>query len=206
MSLAIVTPWQNNLDLVADFFQAIEAAQPDQLVVVDDGSDPPLNFAAIRLDRPGGFCTASNAGLALVETDMVVFLNNDVRPLRADWLAPYRRWIEPGYAVGPIRRDPHGNVDGQPYPYVDGWALGMMTADARRIGGWDEAYDVAGPAYFSDNALSFRARMAGMTLREVKPGLFHKGGCTGAVDRLRFEAALKANNQLFADQVREAIR
>ncbi len=204
-SIAIVTPWRDHLELRDDFFAAIDAAKPDQLVVVDDGSMTPLDFAAVRLEEPAGFCTASNAGLAVVETDAVLMLNNDIRPLRPDWLDPYRRMIEPGYAVGPLRFDNHGGVDGVQYPYVDGWALGMMTDDARRIGGWDETYDEAGPAYFSDNALSFTARMAGMTLREVRPGLLHKGGQTGGVDRARFDAALRVNSQLFASQVRLAI-
>lgn len=205
MSLAIVTPWQDHLELRDDYFAAVDAAKPDQVVVVDDGSSPPLEFAAVRLDKPGGFCTASNVGLALVETEMVLFLNNDIRALRRDWIEPYRRLVEPGYAVGPLRFDKHGGVDGESYPYVDGWALGMMTEDARRIGGWDETYDAAGPAYFSDNALSFRARMAGITLREVRPGLQHKGGQTGGVDPARFKAALAANSELFARQVLEAL-
>ena len=204
-SIAICTPWQDHLDLRDDYFNAIDAAKPDQLVIVDDGSSPPLEFAAVRLEEPAGFCAASNAGLALVETDTVVFLNNDIRALRPDWLDAFRRQIEPGYAVGPLRFDNHGGVDEVQYPYVDGWALGMTTVDARRVGGWDETYDRAGPAYFSDNALSFRARMAGITLREVRPGLLHKGGQTGGVDRARFDAALKANSLLFASQVREAL-
>jgi GT2 family glycosyltransferase len=205
MSIALVTPWRGNLTLAPDYFAAVEAAKPDQLVIVDDCSAEPLEFAALRLDKPGGFCTASNAGLALVETDTVVFLNNDIRGLRGDWIEPYRKWIEPGVMVGPLRFDKHGGVDGEPYPYVDGWALGMTTEDARRIGGWDEVYDEAGPAYFSDNALSFRARMAGMTLREIRPGLHHKGGQTGGVDRAAFNHALATNAEVFAAQVREAL-
>ncbi len=90
-TLAIVTPWRGNLHLAPDYFAAVEAAKPDQLVVVDDCSDEPLPFAAVRLDKPGGFCTASNAGLALVETDTVLMLNNDIRGLRGDWLEPYRK-------------------------------------------------------------------------------------------------------------------
>lgn len=204
-TVAVVTPWRGNLHLAEDYFAAIEAGKPDQVVVVDDGSHPPLDFAAVRLDEPAGFCTASNAGLALVETDTVLMLNNDIRGLRGDWLAPYRKLIEPGFMVGPLRYDKHGAVDGVPYPYVDGWALGMTTEDARSLGGLDETYDEAGPAYFSDNALSFRARMAGMTLRELRPGLHHKGGQTGGVNRDVFERALAANAELFAGQVREAL-
>lgn len=205
MTCAIVTPWRNHLELAADYFLTIDAAQPDQLVIVDDGSDPPLNFAAIRIEQ-GGFCTASNAGLAIVETDMVVFLNNDVAPMRHGWLDDYRETVKPGLCVGPLRYDKHGAVDGIEYPYVDGWALGMTTEDARRIGGWDELYDAAGPAYFSDNALSFQARLAGLTLRELRPGVKHKGGQTGGTNLSAFEHALRTNGALFAEQVRTALR
>lgn len=204
-TVALVTPWQGHLDLAPDYFAAVEPEKPDQLIVVDDASDPPLTFAALRLDTPGGFCTASNAGLALVETEHVVFLNNDVKATRKEWLDDVLDAISPGVVVGPLRFEPHGAVDGVPYPYVDGWCLGMTTEDARSLGGWDELYDVAGPGYFSDNALSFRARAAGMRLREVVPGLHHKGGSTGGVDRARFEVALRANGDLFAEQVREVV-
>ena len=205
MTLAIVTAWRDHPELRDDYFAAVEAAQPDQLVIVDDGSDPPLDFAALRLD-PSGFCTANNAGLELVECDLTLMLNNDVAMLRPDWLDEIRELVEPGVLVGPLRFDEHGNVDGEPYPYADGWCLCGLTEDLRRLGGWDASYDQAGPAYYSDNAFSFHARMNGFTLREVRPGLHHKGGQTGGVDRELFEKVLAANGALFADQVRAASR
>jgi GT2 family glycosyltransferase len=213
VSIAIVTPWQNHLELESDFFAAIETGKPDQLVVVDDGSDPPLPFAAVRLDKPGGFSTATNAGLAAVETDQVLFLNNDVLLLRPGWLDEIRNAISPGVLVGPlVVNNPLSIVDGKFYPYIDGWCLGMTTADARMLGGWDEAYDTAGPAYFSDNALSLKANVtgAGMALRDLRPGLAHKAGQTGggkpgdAVSQARFQYALAVNGQLFQEQVRAA--
>lgn len=205
MTIAIVTPLRDHLDLAPDYFAAVEAAVPDQLIVVDDGSETPLEFAALRLDEPRGFCGASNAGLELVETEYVVMLNNDIALLRRSWLDEIRALVEPGVIVGPLRFDPHGSVDDVPYPYVDGWCLAMATADARKLGGWDETYDEAGPAYFSDNALSFRARCVGMRLRELRPGLRHKGGRTGGVDVDVFNRALAVNGKLFAEQVRAAV-
>jgi GT2 family glycosyltransferase len=206
MTVAVVTAWQNHLELAPAYFEAVELAAPDQLVIVDDGSQPELEFASLRLDEPLGFCGANNAGLAAVETEMVVMVNNDVLLLRAGWLAEIVALLEPGVIVAPLRFDAHGSVDGVPYPYADGWCLGAMTADLRSLGGWDAEYDVAGPAYFSDNALSFRARMAGMRLRELRPGLQHLGGQTGGVDRERFERALATNQHLFGRQVRAALK
>lgn len=200
-SIGIVTPWRDHLELAPDYFAAVETAKPDQLVVVDDGSDEPLEFAAVRIER-GGFCAASNAGLEAIETDAVLFLNNDIQMKRPDWLESIRHAVEPGVAVG--RLVFRNNFGVQEYPYIDGWCLGMMTKDARRIGGWDEAYDRAGPAYFSDNALSLQARLNGMTLRELLPGLHHKGGSTGG-GGVAFGMAIAANRPLFEQQVKDAL-
>ncbi len=203
-TLAIVTPWFEHPELVEAYFAAIEVGKPDQLIVVDDGSPEPLPFAAVRLEQRGGFCTATNAGLALVETDHVLFLNNDVIALRPTWLEEIRTVIGPGLLVGPLRFDPHGNVDGKPYPYVDGWCAGMTTEDARRLGGFDEAYDEAGPAYFSDNALSLKARLHDIDLLEHRPALKHLTGTTGGHGP-EFQRALAVNSELYAQQVREAL-
>ena len=205
MTIAIVTAWQNHLELCPGYFKAVEEAQPDQLVIVDDGSDPLLEFSALRLDEPQGFCTANNAGLALVECDITLMLNNDIAPLRRGWLQEIIALVEPGVLVAPLRFDEHGDVDGDSYPYGDGWCLAALTEDLRRIGGWDEEYDKAGPAYYSDNALSFQARLQGFRLREVRPGLAHKGGQTGGIDLEVFNRALAANKELFAGQVRAAL-
>jgi len=205
-TIAVCTAWRDHLELAPDYFAAVETGKPDQLVIVDDASDPPLEFAAARMEEPSGFCTTNNVALALVETDAVVMLNNDVAMLRPTWLQEIRDRVEPGVILAPLRFDPHGAVDDVDYPYADGWCLAAMTEDLRRIGGWDETYDVAGPAYYSDNALSFQARMQGMLLRELRPGLRHFGGRTGGQDQVRFELALAANRVLFGDQVRETLK
>ncbi len=209
-TLAICTAWQDHRELEADYFAAIEAGKPDQLVIVDDRSEQPLPYAAARIEpgESGGFSTANNRALSLVETDHVLFLNNDVRPLRPDWLDGIRAAIEPGVMVGPlVLRNPLSDVDGKLYPYIDGWCVGMTTADARALGGWDEVFDKAGPGYYSDNALSLKANMElEMTLREVWPsvGLDHKGGQTGGVGP-KFHYALMMNAPIFQEQVRAAV-
>lgn len=203
-SCAIITPWQNHLELADDYFEAVDTANPDQLVVVDDGSDPPLDFAATRIER-AGFCTATNAGLELVETEYVLLLNNDVKMRNPGWLAAILDLVEPGVVVGPLRGDPHAVVDGVLYEYADGWCAAFYTDDLRRLGGFDERYDAAGPAYFSDTHLSLLARWHGLTLRDLSPGLAHKGGQTGGVDTAKFQHALQANGELFQADVRTLV-
>lgn len=205
-TIAVVTAWQDHLELADDYFAAIEAGKPDQLVIVDDRSETPLPFAAARIEpgQPGGFSTANNLGLSLVETDHVLFLNNDIKALRPQWLDEIRAALSPRVLVGPLlERHPLSVVDGKFWPYIDGWCLAATTEDARRLGGWDEAYDKPGPGYYSDTALSFHARMNGITLRDLHPGLEHKAGQTGGVGPA-FQYALMVNGPLFAEQVRAA--
>lgn len=55
---------------------ALDAA--DGAVIVDDGSDPPLPDATIRLEQNSGPGAARNAGLELVTTPLVAFVDADV--------------------------------------------------------------------------------------------------------------------------------
>lgn len=50
----------------------------DRVVVVDDGSQPPVDGATIRLDTNRGPAAARNAGLACVKTELVAFVDADV--------------------------------------------------------------------------------------------------------------------------------
>ena len=56
-------------------------------VVVDDGSEPPIAGATIRLERNGGPAAARNAGLETVATPLVAFVDADVE-LPDAWLQP----------------------------------------------------------------------------------------------------------------------
>lgn len=205
MSIAICTAWRDHLELADDYFAAVEAGKPDQLVIVDDRSETPLPFAAARIGpgEPGGFSTANNLALSLVETDHVLFLNNDVRATSATWLDEIRAAVEPGVLLGPlIDRNPLSLVDDKYWPYIDGWCLAVTTEDARKLGGWDEVYDKAGPGYYSDTALSLHARLNGFTLRDLRPKLEHLGGQTGGVGP-QFQYALMMNGPIFEAKVRE---
>lgn len=57
----------------------------DDAIIVDDGSDPPLADAAVRLDRNRGPGAARNAGLEHVTTALVAFVDADVH-LTDGWL------------------------------------------------------------------------------------------------------------------------
>lgn len=174
-SVTVVTAWVNHRELERDYWAAIRTENV-QVIVVDNGSDPPLPNAW-RLNDNRGFHHACNQGLLLARTDAVLFLNNDIAPIAPGWLEPLRAELQPGVLVGAqLRYDDHGSINGEPLPYLDGWCLASMRQDLIDLGGWDEGY--LEPAYYGDNDLSLRARAAGMTLREARVGLHHKNGAT----------------------------
>ena len=206
MTIAVITPWLDHLELVDDYLEAIVAGNPDQLVVVDNGSTPPIDFAAVRIERNNGFSKACNVGLRHATTDKVLFLNNDIAMVRPDWLTRISEAIESGYLVGAnLRFDNHTRVTGVPQrlPYLDGWCLGGMRQELLGLKGFDEEY--LEPAYYSDNDLCLRARAIGMRLREMRGGLAHKvaqtsGWSAGANPKT--QAVVVANYQRYCDKAR----
>jgi hypothetical protein len=69
----------------ADPAEVIAAAGVARVIVVDDGSDPPLAGAAVRHATPLRAGAARNAGARLVATPLVAFLDADTRP-QPGWL------------------------------------------------------------------------------------------------------------------------
>ncbi len=201
-TITIVTSWKDHRELERDYFRAVFCVEAEHLII-DDGSDPPLPNA-LRNPKPG-FTHAWNMGLEIARTDAVLFLNNDVVPREENWIEPIRDLLEPGVFVGAeLRFDPHGMVDGEPMPYIDGWCLAGMRDELLELGGWDESYDE--PAYYGDNDLSFRARMAGITLKEARVPLEHlRGRTVGGSHDTHTRAVTLANKAKFEARVRDAL-
>lgn len=201
-SLTVVTPWLNHLGFARDYWLAMREADATVLVI-DNGSEPPLPNA-VRLATNSGFSHACNVGLWLAQTDAVLFLNNDIAASSSDWLERLRYALAPGVLVGAnLRHDPHGSLDGQPLPYLDGWCLAGMRDELLALGGFDEDY--AEPAYYSDNDLCLRARAAGATLREVRVGLVHKLNGTAARSDPQTVRATELNRERFAALARSLL-
>jgi len=202
MTITVVTPWYEHRELWSDYEKVIADGKPDEVLIVDNGSSPPLDFATMRLATNEGFCGGSNAGLKAAHTDAVLFLNNDVKLTRPGWLQTLTGALQPGVLTGArLRSDHHTSVDGQPVPYLDGWCLAGMRQDLIELGGFDETLDE--PAYFSDNLICLEARAAGMTLREVRVGLSHFVGATAKQDPKPH--VLEANHQRYLARARELL-
>lgn len=203
LSLTAVTPWRNHRELERDYWAAIRGAGIRALVI-DNASSPRLPNA-VRSGTNLGFSGGSNLGLRLATTDAVLFLNNDVAATCERWADPILAALEPGVLVGAcLRFDSHAEVDGQSFPYLDGWCLAGMRSDLLELGGWDESFDE--PSYFGDNDLCLRARLAGMTLREAKVGLVHLANRTaGPSTDEQVRAATNANRGRYVVRARAAL-
>ena len=206
MNVAIVTAWLDHLELADEYFEAVlpEMKNGDELLVVDNASEPPLPFATLRSETNLGFVGGSNFGLTEASADAVIFLNNDVRLGRRGWLEEIRQALEPGVLIGSLLYDAHADVDDEHFPYLDGWCLAGMREDLLALGGFDET--LAEPAYYSDNLLCLEARAAGMTLREVSIGLQHKLNATaGPAWNPQVQHASAANRARYVARVRELL-
>jgi GT2 family glycosyltransferase len=196
------------MELADDYWAAMNAAQPDEVLIIDNASDPFLRFpqseceGRILLQRENlGFARSSNLGLRQARTDAVAFINNDIEMIREDWLERLTFQVAPGVLVGAqLRSDPHAAVDGERFPYLDGWCVAGMRDDLLDLGGFAETLEE--PAYYSDNLLSLEARAAGMTLLEVAGGLRHKLNQTAKTNP-NVRAATLANQARYQARVRE---
>jgi mycofactocin system glycosyltransferase len=135
---------------------------PAGAIVVDDGSQPPVAGAAVRLATNRGPAAARNAGLARVSTPLVAFVDADVR-VPTDWLehllphfdddrvalvAP-RVMVEPtSGAIGAYEQHdspldlgpaPARVMAGTRVSYVPSAAIVCRTDAVRHLGGFDES-------------------------------------------------------------------
>lgn len=202
MTVAICTAWYEHRELWDDYQTAISVSNADDVLIVDNGSTPPLEFATIRLDSNHGFCGGSNTALDAAQTDVVVFLNNDIELGDPYWLDKLTDALEPGCLVGArMRRDPHTLVDGKVIPYLDGWCIAGYREELLELGGFDTTLDE--PGYFSDNLLCLEARAHGMRLVEAQVGLVHKQSRTVLDDVPTGKAATVANHERYVARARE---
>lgn len=205
-SISVVVPWYGKPELAKEFWKALDGEDTHEVLVVDNGSDPPVDRAALRLTENLGFCGANNAGLEAATGEAVLFLNNDIALGVQGWLEKIRAALEPGVLVGAnMRNDLHTAVDGELHPYLDGWCVAGMKEDLVALGGWDTDY--VEPAYYSDNDLCLRAKRAGMKLIAVGPPLVHLENQTaGPANNPDVQLATRLNRERYTEKVREDLK
>ncbi|HSM66601.1 MAG TPA: glycosyltransferase, partial [Ilumatobacteraceae bacterium] len=121
----------------------------DGRITVDDGSIPPLAGAALRLATTQGPAAARNAGRALVDTELVAFVDADV-VVTDGWLdALLTHFDDPrvGLVAPRVTGEPGSPLDlgdepariraGTRVSYVPGAALVVRAAAFDAVGGFD---------------------------------------------------------------------
>lgn len=182
LSVSVVIPAWNLHDLTAQCVESVRATAPQaQVVVVDNGSDPPIDGAAIRNEENEGFAVASNMGADGSDGDLVVFLNNDTI-CQPGWLDNMvARWTGDDMVVGAhllypdggtqhsgvfFRRDAAGRLEAfnrtvtaesGEVPAVTGACLLISRERFHELGGFDESYRNA----YEDVDLLLTHRQAG---------------------------------------------
>ncbi len=135
---------------------------PDGALVVDDGSIPPVEGASVRLPTNAGPAAARNAGLQLVSTPLVAFVDSDIE-LSDGWLDPLlahfadarvamvapRVMTAPGTSTVARYESRHSPLDlgnsparvraGTRVSYVPAATIVVRTEVVRELGGFDTA-------------------------------------------------------------------
>lgn len=184
MTVSIVTPWRDALELAPDYEAAVRGAQ---VVIVDHCSDPAAGVALQELaGRLGNgsvylrdvgawnFARLNNRGLRRATGETVIFLNNDISA-SAPWLDLAARDCAPGVLCGPAPLT--RVIDGRPLVYLEGWCIGARRDVWNAVGPWNEEYQ---GGYWEDNELCYRAVKMGYVLRGTAWPLRHKSNYTSS--------------------------
>lgn len=182
-TVAVVVATHNRPELLRRCLSAIVAQTrpPDELIVVDDGSDPAVvaenlgvagalkAFALVRSDTPGGPARARNRGWPRARADYIAFTDDDCRPA-PEWIAALMSAAAPRHiVVGRVQPDPQ---DGALTSVLDR-SMRVDSDDGRfstcnvlyprdlleEMGGFDSGIDM----YGEDTDLGQRALEAGAT-------------------------------------------
>ncbi len=122
--ISVIIPSWNRVDLVRSVLASLrnQTRQPDQIIIVDNGSTDDsvavardLGAEVLSLAKNIGFAAAVNRGIAHTSGEWVVILNNDVL-LAPDWIGNIVASTEQGgaeFAVGKLlQNNSQGTVDG----------------------------------------------------------------------------------------------
>lgn len=221
MNIDIITPVLDHPEFCDDYEAAVNGAHS---IIVDTGSSDANRMRWMTIghvvDYParghnyGHWC---NAGYVHSSADIVIFLNNDVKP-SGDWLAQVAEDVQDGALYGPELLSQH--VDGVEVPFLSGWCLAGTRVTWDKLTPWREQdgfkhWDACGPwdtisypaaGYWEDNDLCFRAVQLGIALQQVRWPIMHLDNGNGTSKHLQsYYADVKRNRATFEASVRRAL-
>ena len=183
----VIVCTRNRPDLLRQSLAALEAREattPHEIVVVDDGSNPPLRqeqvggAKLIRREGEGRLTAARNAGIRAASGRILLFTDDDVE-VRPEWLDAAVGFLDahPEHVgvVGPIDSTPYDPLAGYslqidaPGDYY-GANLAYRAEVVRELGGFDER--IGTPAG-DDVDFAFRALELGPIGWEPRMRILH---------------------------------
>ena len=100
--LSIIIPVHNQHEMTVACIDAVKRNTCDyELVIVDNGSEPPIQGAAVRNAGNQGFPKAVNQGVAAAKGDTIILLNNDVIVTKG-WSEKLTAALDDFAVVGPV--------------------------------------------------------------------------------------------------------
>lgn len=229
LDTSIVIPNYNGLSLFKSYFRYVANAWENkanrirEVIVVDNGSEDgsvkllKSNYPKIKvieLDKNYGFSIAVNKGVAKSKGNLVLLLNNDVKP-SVNFLEPvFKHFDDPkvfgvsmhekgyGWAKGRFK---DGYIVHEPgkestNPHDTFWAAGSGSVFRRRtwdeLGGLDE--ELLSPFYWEDIDIGYRASKRGYRLVwEPKAKVVHEHASTSSTQiSKRYLQRIQERNQL----------
>jgi len=175
MTIGIVSLWHNAPELLPEFELLLAPGGWDEAILVDNASSDESQAAYVESAKRCGFSVlrysendvvaAWNAGMAELQTDIMVCMANDLLMIRDDWLQRLARWTMPGTLVGPYKVRTAEGIE-----YLDGSMIAYHRIDWERLGGLDPEY--LHPGYYSDVDICWRAQRDGIDLHQT-PRIVH---------------------------------
>lgn len=100
--ISIVIPAYNQHEMTQECVRAIiDHTKDREIILVDNGSKPPIAGANIRNEKNLGFPVAVNQGIRAASGDVIILLNNDVI-VTPHWAERLAAWLDQYAIVSPL--------------------------------------------------------------------------------------------------------
>lgn len=206
-TLSICTPWHNHPEFLKEYREAVRGA--GEVIIMDNASYPrfpmlPLSGlpeSRIHIERSASnlpYGVSCNCLMREAKGDILICLNNDIRAC-GDWLSLVEQDVTPDTLCGPSLGCQY--VGGVRIPYIEGWCIAARRETWEILGGFDTTAFLGN--YWEDTDLSFRAILAGMTLKRTEWPLQHLGNGTSRDDTQRRDRESARNRAVFEARVRK---